>query len=136
MEKNYLVDTNVLFAIFTESDRLNVKAVELMEKFALMKNIKFLIHPLVIIETLSLIKYRSGIEGEKTARKELFDPKKYEILEVKISLDIKTMKIFEKENDIGIIDTILIRYCLDNKIELVTFDKEMERIWKKLRRRN
>lgn len=136
MEKNYLLDSNVLFAIYTENDRLNVKAQEWLLKISKRKNIKILIHPLVLIETLTLIKYRSGIESEKLVRKELFDPKKYLILEEQISLDVKTIDIFEKESSIGIVDTMIIQYCLKNKIELVTFDIEMNNVWKKLKRKN
>jgi len=136
MEKNYLLDTNILFAIYTENDRLNARAREIIGEISKNKNIKLLLHPLVLVETLSLLKYRSGIEGEKMVRKELFDPKKYLILEETIGLDTRTIKTFEKEPEIGIIDTILIQYCLDKKIELVTLDREMENVWKKLQKTN
>jgi len=136
MEKNYLLDTNILFAIYTENDRLNARAREIIGEISKNKNIKLLLHPLVLVETLSLLKYQSGIEGEKIVRKELFDPKKYLILEETIGLDTRTIKTFEKEPEIGIIDTILIQYCLDKKIELVTLDREMENVWKKLQKTN
>lgn len=136
MEKNYLLDTNIIFAIYNENDRLNARARKVIEEISKNKKVKLLIHPLVLIETLSLLKYRTGIEGEKMVRKELFDPKKYIVLEETISLDTKVIKMFEKEPEIGIVDTILIQYCLDKKIELATLDREMESVWKKLKLRS
>jgi len=136
MERNYLLDTNVLFAFYTENDRLNAKARDLLVKISKIKNIRLLLHPLVLFETLSLIKYRSGISGEKLARKELYDPKKYLIIEEVFDLNMGIIKMFEKEPSIGIIDTVLIQYCLKNKVELVTLDKDMEAVWRKLKRRD
>ena len=136
MGKNYLLDTNVLFAVYTEDDRLNAKAREILGEISKKHDIKLLLHPLVLVETLYLVKYRSGINGEKIVRKELFDPKKYLILEETINLNSGIIKMFEKEPGIGVIDTMLIQYCLKNKVELVTLDREMENIWKRLKGRN
>jgi predicted nucleic acid-binding protein len=136
MEKRYLLDSSVLYAIYTTEDRLSVKADELLKKISKEKETKLVVHPLVIIEVLSLIKYRAGIASEKFARKEIFDTNKYEILKVTINLTMKTINNFEKNESVGIIDMILIEYCLDNQIELLTFDKKMNEVWKKLKRRN
>ncbi len=136
MEKNYLVDTSVLYAIFVNSDRLYDKARKLMVEVAKKEDAILMIHPLVLLEVLSLIKYRGGLSGEKIVRKELYNSKKYKILEIPIIVDEKIIKMFEKYPEIGVVDTELIEYCLENKIELMTFDKNMEMVWEKLKRKN
>lgn len=136
MEKLYLIDSNVLYAIFVKEDRLHVETDKLLKRISKEHGSKLVVHPLVIIEVLSLIKYRAGIVSEKLARKEIYNIKKYEVLDETINLTVKTINNFEKHENVGIIDMILIEYCLNNRIELLTFDKKMGEVWKKLKRGN
>ena len=129
-----LIDSSVLYDIFVSNDRLDIRAKELLRKLAKSRAI-LLIHPLVIIEVLSLIKYRVGVEGEKIARKELYDIGKYRVLEIKTGLSKQILDLFEKNREIGLIDAILIQYCLEKKTGLVTFDKKQEEVWRRLRKK-
>lgn len=135
MAENYLLDTNVIYALYLDDDRLHSRAVNELSKFS-KREFKLLLHPLVLIETLSLVKYRSGMEGLKLLMKELNDEKKYLKIDEPIVLTEKTYKIFEKYPRIGLVDASLIDYCLKNKMNLVTFDKEMDEVWRKLKIRN
>lgn len=133
MAENYLLDSNVLYALYLDEDRLHSKAVKKISELAKKKKSKLLVHPLVLIEILSLIKYRSGIESAMLVINDLSNIKKYLKIEEPIILNTETYKIFEKYPKIGLIDASLINYCLKNKINLVTFDVEMDKIWGKLK---
>jgi len=133
MGENYLLDSNVLYALYLDEDRLHSRAVKKISELTKKKKIKLLIHPLVLIEILSLIKYRSGIESVLLVMKELDDITKYFKIEEPIIITTETYKLFKKYPKIGIIDASLIYYCLKNKINLVTFDIEMDKIWQNLK---
>lgn len=136
MDENYLLDSNVLYALYLDEDRLHSKAAEKILELSKKKKSKLLIHPLVLIEILSLIKYRSGIKNAMLVINDLNKIKKYLKIEEPIILTAEIYKIFEKYPKIGLIDASLISYCLKNKIELVTFDKEMDEVWTKLKSKN
>lgn len=136
MDENYLLDTNVLYALYLDNDRLHSKAVEKILELSKIKKSKILLHPLVLIEILSLIKYRSGVESVSLVMKDFDDVRKYLKIDEPIILTKKTYKIFEKYPRIGLIDASLIDYCVKNKVNLVTFDKEMDEVWRKLKTRN
>jgi len=136
MGENYLLDSNVLYALYLDEDRLHSKAVKKILELTKKKKIKLLIHPLDLIEILSLIKYRSGIESVLLIMKELDNTAKYFKIEEPINISMETYKLFKKYPRIGLIDASLIDYCLKNKINLVTFDIEMDKIWQKLKAKN
>lgn len=134
MVKNYLLDSNIVYGLYDEQDRLHLRAIEEVNKLSKSGRAVIWLHDLVIIEVLTLIKYRQGLKAEKAVKKELFDKNKYKQTEETAKLTERSINIFEKVEKIGLIDAILIDYCLTNKIELVTFDKKMAEVSKKLRR--
>jgi predicted nucleic acid-binding protein len=136
MDENYLLDSNILYALYVDEDRLHSKAVKKIFELSKKKKSKLLIHPLVLIEILSLVKYRNGIESALLVINDLSKINKYLKIEEPIIFTTEIYKIFEKYPRIGLIDASLINYCLKNKINLVTFDKEMEKIWNELEARN
>ena len=127
-----LLDSNILYALYLDNDRLHLEAKKEILSLVKQKNCKLLIHPLVLIEVLSLVKYRNGIEKVRMIMSELDDVKKYFKIDEPIILDAKVYKIFEKYPKIGLIDASLINYCLKNRINLVTFDEEMKKVWREL----
>jgi len=135
MDKKYLLDSNVIYALYLDDDRLHSKAREKLEKLS-KKKAKLLLHPLVLIEILSLIKYRAGLESVKAVMTDFDNVKKYLKIDEPIILSLETYKIFEKYPKIGVVDAGLIDYCLKNKVNLVTFDKEMDEVWRKLKTKN
>lgn len=132
MDENYLLDTNVLFALYVDEDRLHLKATKKIRELSQKKKTRLLIHPLVLIEILSLVKYRNGIESANLVIEDLNKREKYLRIEEPVVLTTEIFNIFKKYPRIGLIDACLINYCLKNKINLVTFDKEMNEVWKKL----
>lgn len=136
MGENYLLDSNVLYALYLDDDRLHTEAIKKILEISKNKNSNLLIHPLVLIEILSLIKYRSGTKKAVFVIEDLNNIKKYLKIDEPIILTTEIYKLFKKYPKIGLIDASLINYCLKNKINLVTFDKEMNVIWKKLGHKN
>lgn len=132
MDENYLLDTNVLFALYVDEDRLHLKATKKIIELSQKKKTRLLIHPLVLIEILSLVKYRNGIDSANLVIEDLSKREKYLRIEEPIVLTTEIFNIFKIYPRIGLIDACLINYCLKNKINLVTFDKEMNEVWKKL----
>lgn len=124
------IDSNVLIGLFLPGDRLRKRSYEVMNKLEKEK-IKIFIHPLVLIETLSILKYRNGLELAVEAKKMIL---KSFVTDRNLGImSEKAEKIFDKYEKVGLIDTMLIDYCLTNKLELITFDNEMNEIWKKLK---
>ena len=124
-----MIDSNVLVGLFLPGDRLNNRAFEVMNELEKEKK-KLFVHPLVLIETLSILKYRNSlklaIEAKKIILKSFVTDRNLGIISEKAE------KIFERYEKMGLVDTILIDYCLTNKLELITFDKEMDKLWRKL----
>ena len=94
-------------------------------------------HHLVIIETLSILKYkRFKPEILKKIKSHIFGSIETEIIKgSELNLSKKMWGWFEKVNRLGLVDVILLDHCLKNKMELTTFDKEMGEVWDKLKGR-
>ena len=135
MGKNFqkTIDSNVLIGVFLPGDRLEEKATEILKKINTSEK-RLFVHPLVLIEVLSILKYKGGLELAIKSKKIILS--NFESEEKLGSITKRAGRIFEKYRKIGMVDAILLDYCLDNKVELVTLDKEMEKIWEKLKRRN
>ncbi len=132
MEKNKtLVDSCVWIAFYDINDRQHNKSVEIFQRLQ-RENIKPLVHLLVLIETLSILKYKRFLKNElKKIKTSMLNSQIFEFIS-ETKLDINE-KIFEKlydDNRMGLVDLILLNYCKDNKIDLVTLDKAMEKTWK------
>lgn len=138
MEKDkILIDSCVWIALYDKNDRQHKKAVKLFEEIR-KKQPKIIWHFLVLIETLSILKYKKfDINTLKKIRVQAFEAKNIKLIStVGIDLSLKVWGWFEEQNKLGLVDVVLLDYCVKNEVELVTFDKEMEEIWKKLKGRN
>jgi len=129
-----LVDSSLLVSLFNSEDRQHRRAILRIGRLS-GEETCVLIHPLVFIETLSVLKYKAKKIELKETRKVLEDKKRFKKIEEGISVDEGAIEIFERYEKIGMIDAILIQEAIRNGWELVTFDKKMEEVWKRLKRR-
>lgn len=138
MERNKtLVDSCVWIAFYDVNDRQHNKSVEIFQILQ-RKNIKPLVHLLVLIETLSILKYKRFLKNElKKIKTNMLNNQIFEFIN-ETKLDINE-KIFEKlynDDRMGLVDLILLNYCKENKIGLVTLDNAMEKAWKEVDTKN
>lgn len=129
---SFLLDSNVLIGLLDKNDRLHQRAKSALISFK-EKNPVLIIHPLVYIETLTILKYKQRQEGGVNfvaCKKNLDNIRVWsQISWGGINRKGKGAKLFLADNNLGLVDAILIQECLDNNYELITFDKELARIW-------
>lgn len=127
-----LLDSNVLIGLLDKNDRLHQRAKSALISFK-EKNPILIIHPLVYIETLTILKYKQRQEGGVN-----FVACKKNLDNIRIWSQVswgglnqkgKSIKLFQADNNLGLVDAILIEECLDNNYELITFDQELEKVW-------
>lgn len=127
-----MLDSNVLIGLLDKNDRLHQRAKSALISFK-EKNPVLIIHPLVYIESLTILKYKQRQEGGVN-----FVMCKQNLDNIRVWSQIswgginqkgKGAKLFLSDNNLGLVDAILIQECLDNNYELITFDKELEKTW-------
>jgi len=130
-----LIDSSVVMALFNGEDRQYKKAVEVFKTIK-KKKIQVRICCVTIIELVSLMKYKKINQWQKYCNK-LIDGKMFYIDNVYF-FDVNDMswKLTLKEENIGMVDAIEIEHCLQNREELITFDKKQEEVYKKLLRKS
>lgn len=136
MEKHkILIDSCVWIALYDPNDRQHEKAKDLFAKIENKNNI-YVMHYLVLVETLSILKYKKiDVEIINKIRNNIFKSVEIEIINnVSLKLSEKMWGQFELPNKLGLVDVILLDYCLVNKYRLATFDKELDETWSKLSR--
>lgn len=132
-----LVDSCVWVAFYDINDRQHYKAVNIFKKLQ-RENIKPLVHLLVLIETLSILKYKRILKNElKKIKTSMLNSQIFDFIgEAKLDINEKIFEKLYDDNRMGLVDLILLDYCKENKISLVTLDKAMEKTWKELDSRN
>lgn len=136
MEKNkILVDSCVWIAFYDINDRQHDKAVDIFQKLQ-RKNIKPLVHLLVLIETLSILKYKRILKNNlKKIKISMLNSQIFGFIsETKLDFNEKIFVKLYEDNKMGLVDLILLDYCKKNKTDLVTLDKAMNEEWKKFGR--
>lgn len=132
MEKNkILIDSCVWIAFYDVNDRQHNKAVDIFQKLQ-KNNIRPLVHLLVLIETLSVLKYKKILKNDlKKIKMSMLNSRIFDFInETKLDFNEKVFDKLYKDNKMGLIDLILLDYCKKNKIDLVTLDKAMDEEWK------
>lgn len=128
----FLLDSNVLIGLFDANDRLHQRAKKVLVSLK-EENPVLIIHPLVYVETLTILKYKHRHDGGLSLAR-----CKRNLENVRIWLHVsweginqkgKSAKLFLADNNLGFVDAVLIQECLDNNYKLVTFDKELEKAW-------
>lgn len=138
MEKNkILVDSCIWVAFYDVNDRQHDKAVDIFQKLQ-RKNVKPLIHLLVLIETLSILKYKRILKNNlKKIKISMLNSQIFDFInETKLDFNEKIFIKLYEDNKMGLVDLILLDYCKKNKVDLVTLDKAMNEEWKKLKTKN
>jgi predicted nucleic acid-binding protein len=133
MEKHkILIDSCVWIALYDPNDRQHKKAIDLFTKIKSKNNI-YVMHYLALIETLTILKYKKiDIKVINKIRNIIFKSIDIEIVNnVSLNLSKKMWGKFELNNKLGLVDVILLDYCLTNKCRMITFDKELNGIWMK-----
>lgn len=131
-KSKFLLDSNILIGLLDKNDRLHQRAkivlISLKEKDPVL-----IVHPLVYIETLTILKYKQRQEGDISfiaCKKNLDNIRVWSQVSWEgINQKGKGVKLFQADNDLGLVDAILIQECLDNNYELITFDQELNSIW-------
>lgn len=131
--KKVVLDTSILVAYFNPNDIQANKAVCLIKKFKREKR-KIVLHPLIAIETLSVLKLKVEKRALIFCQEILFNPEIFEMKEIDLNLSVDAFyfSLFNKVKNLSLIDSIIIEYCLTNNFELFTFDKAMEREYQRL----
>ena len=132
-----LLDSCVWIALYDPNDRQHKKAVDLFKKIE-KEDPTILVHRLVVIETLSILKYQRILGDDlKEIRMSLVD-KRRDCCVGGLLEEFKNeeWKMLEEDNKVGLVDTLLLSYCRDNGLELISFDKALMKTWGELKRRN
>lgn len=138
MKKNkILIDSCVWIAFYDVNDRQHNKSVDIFRTLQ-RKNIKPLVHLLVLIETLSILKYKRILKNElKKIKTSMLNSQIFDFIgETKLDINEKIFEKLYDDNRMGLVDLILLGYCKENKIDLMTLDKAMEKSWKELNLKN
>ena len=132
-----LVDSCVWVAFYDINDRQHGKAV-IIFKTLQRKNIKPLVHLLVLIETLSILKYKKILKNDlKKIKINMLNSQIFDFIdETKLGFDEKIFEKLYEDNKMGLVDLILLDYCQKNKLDLLTLDKAMDKEWTELNLRN
>ena len=135
MDRNrLLLDSSVLIAFLNQRDSQHKKAEALYERIK-GKNKQLILHPLVAIETLTVLKMRLDreallfIENQILFNQEIFSYEDHAVLSIESNSE--SFILFNEKNDLSFIDCELITYCLDKNIELVTFDQALQKLFRK-----
>lgn len=133
--RNCLIDSSVVMALFNLDDRQHQKAIEVF-KLIKSENLKVKISCITVVELVSLMKYKKISQWQKYCN-ELIDGRLF-LVDNAYLLDKTDLawNLAIKEENIGMVDAIEIEHCLNNGEELLTFDKRQEEVWRRLDKRN
>lgn len=131
--KKVVLDSSILVAFFNPNDSQTNRAVSLIKKFK-KRDKKIVLHPLIAIETLSVLKLKIQKEALLVCEKILFNPEIFELKEANLDLATNTFSfsLFNEVKALSLVDAIIIDYCLTNNFELFTFDKAMNNEYQRL----
>lgn len=135
MERNKaLVDSCVWIAFFDINDRQHKKAIEIFQNLQ-EREVRPVVHLLVLIETLSILKYKGVLKKNLQKIKEsMLNGQIFDLIdETKLDFNEKVFCKLYEDNKMGLVDLILLDYCEKNKLDLVTLDKAMSEEWKRVR---
>ena len=123
-----VLDSSVILAFYNEIDRFHIEALQIADR---LEHTTSIIHPYVIQEVATLLTYRLGIE---TARQFLEDISGSENVLVPTVDAEKDMAYFLRVNQkISFTDTALIRLAHEMDASLITFDRQMLSLWRKMK---
>ncbi|KKR33292.1 MAG: hypothetical protein UT63_C0019G0014 [Candidatus Gottesmanbacteria bacterium GW2011_GWC2_39_8] len=132
MAQNKILDSSVIVALFNIGDSQHGKAKLMYGKFRKTRS-HFILHPLVIIESLTVLKTRVSGEVLADIEKILFDKEIFTIPSPDFSLseESQLLRIFNEIKDLSLVDAILLEFTLEEGGELLTFDKRLDSEYRK-----
>lgn len=129
--KNRLIDSSVVMALFNLEDRQHNKALKVFEEIKKEK-LRVKICCITIIELISLMKYRK-IDHWQNYSEKLMDGSLFYVDNAYfMETNDLSWKLILTENNIGMVDAIEIEHCIQNGEELISFDKKQNEIYRQL----
>ncbi len=123
-----ILDSSVVIAIFKDSDVHHEKAKEIFYR-----EDDLVIPSCALIEILSILKMRKGLEAVQKCTEFLYNAKNIDIYEISNELVDEAIAFYVKHNNnLSCTDTLLLALSQKTKIPLITFDKELEKIAAKM----
>ncbi len=121
-----ILDSSVIVAFFRENELDHIRAVDLIQSSE-----DFVIPDHVLAEVATVLKIREGFEVANEALKYLLSTDGIKINEMQPELFWSAMDFFGKsKNNLSFTDTLLLLFSRENRIPLVTFDKELAKMAK------
>lgn len=121
-----LLDSSVIVAFFREDELDHDIAAQMFRG-----NENFVVTDYVLAEVATVLKLREGFEAAKIALEYLVSIDGIQIYETKAELFWSAMSFFQKnKNKLSFTDTLLLLLSRENRIPLVTFDKELAKLAK------
>lgn len=119
-----LLDSSVIVALFRIDDTCHQKAVEIF-----FRNDDFVVNDYVISEVLTVLKVKENFDLVQKCADFLTSTGKIEIYETQPELFWFAMSFFQKnKNKLSFTDTLLLLLSRENRIPLVTFDRELAKL--------
>jgi len=130
--KKIIIDSCVWIALYDPNDRQHNKAIRVFKNIEKHQR-EIVVHALVVIETLSIIKYKKIVGNDlEQIRINLVDNRiNNYVSQIIVEPDKNNWRLLEADNKMGLVDILLLDYCIKNNLELVTFDKHLDERWVK-----
>ncbi|MFA6305157.1 MAG: PIN domain-containing protein [Candidatus Gracilibacteria bacterium] len=118
-----ILDSSVIISVFRQQEKNHKKALQIF-----ISNEKFLITEYVIAEVLTVLKMREGLKIANRCYDFISNTKDIEIVPIENIIFNKALSYFsQNKNNLSFIDTILLILSKENQIELVSFDKDLQK---------
>lgn len=122
-----ILDSSVVIALFKIDDAHHEKAKEIFFDAD-----DFIIPNYILVEVLSILKMKGGIEAVEKCLQFLYNSEGVDIHEIHPETFDEAVTYFTKhKNNLSFTDVLLLILSQKTKISLITFDKELEKISKK-----
>ncbi len=130
---NAFFDTSYICALYNSNDSQHKKAIQLKNKIS--KTTHPWISNYIFLETVTILSQKIGKKDSVDVGKLMFSSNKFNFLQITPKLNLKTWLLFQQiENkNISYVDCNTAILMKEEKIsKLVTFDKDFEKIQKRL----
>ncbi|MDP2643018.1 MAG: PIN domain-containing protein [Candidatus Peregrinibacteria bacterium] len=122
-----ILDSSVIISIFRQQEKNHKKALQIF-----ISNEKFLIPECVIAEVLTVLKMREGLKTANKCYDFISNTKDVEITPIENIIFNKALAYFsQNKNNLSFVDTILLVLSKENQMELISFDKDLQKAVKK-----
>jgi len=121
-----LLDSSVLIAFFNPKDSQHKKGVKAFKNLEEQEALLYL-HPLVVVETLTVLKQRINIILLKEIESIIFNREIFERVEFDLNIrqNSQLIETFNKVKNISVVDAVLLMVSRELRLELLTFDFQL-----------